>query len=296
MANDKIVYDEEILSEVAKRLKGDLSNSAGELGNKVKKDFSGLNSHGLMQESVARENKNMENMQQYLASTGELFAKSANDMFEFDRTTAEKIEDVHVTQDFDANNSMEVNQFNSFILGKLDGRSVNDGEEAHKFNEIDDSIIAAEGLKDIRGTNSKEEQYDESSSIVGQSILGNISGNQTEEQSYDATSSVRGKSLGNISGNQTVQQDYDDNSVVGRSILGNINNNSATIKQDYDANSTIAAAAQLQAMDATKKTQQVEYNDDSMLAAVQMAAADMMAHTNDKKDDKDEEEIERVRV
>lgn len=242
---------------------GRSASSIASAGQGVPGKFSGATNSGLMGTSVSTVARQMGALSSSIGNIQGIINKHSNQMFGYDRTMAKMANDIEIPQDFLANNSMEVNTYNRTLLGKIDGKSVNEGETATEFKEIDDSTVVRESLSDIRGTDSVEEKYD-ASSIIGKSVLGNISGNQTEAQNYDDKVSVQRANMENISGDQTKAQDYDDkvsvqkanmqnisgnqtqqqqldeSTVIGKSVLGNVNKNSETQRQELDTSTTIA--------------------------------------------------------
>lgn len=258
MANDVLRMKEEEFEVFTSGLQ---KNSTGfsSTESQYKKDFQNLVNTGLTGDSVGKIGNQMVAITNSISNVRNIIQKHSNQMFSFDRSVAKKIEDIDIPQDFVANDASSINYYTQTLLGKIDGQSVNEGHESHMFKEIDDSVVNAEKLTDIRGTDSKEEKYDARSSISSQSILGNISGDTTQEQHYDSSSSVSKAAMENISGNVTEQQHYDETSVVGKSILGDITSG-ATQKRDYEDGTGGMSVAALGDI-TSKESRQVSFDD-----------------------------------
>lgn len=236
MANNVLTMDEDELATATSGFDR-CASDIGSTGEGVPGAFSSATSVGLLNKSVSQITQQITAIASSLSNVSGIVKKHSAQMFEYDRTMAKMAEDIEIPQDFLANNSMEVNEYNVTLLGKIDGKSVNRGSEAKEFNEIDDSTVAAEGLVNIKKDDTQKQEYD-SSSIIGKSVLGNISGNQTQAQNYDDSSSVSRGNMENINKNQTEQQTYDDSSIVNKSNLSNISGDQ-TKEQTYDASSSV---------------------------------------------------------
>ena len=165
-----------------------------------------------------------------------------SNLFAEERSEANLIAGVMIPKDFVAEDASEINYYNSVLLSKIDGKSVNEGQTTKKVNDIDESSVVKEALTDINNNVTENQVYDASSTITGQSVLENINGNKTEEKTYDDTSRVSNQQLSNISGNTTQGQMYNDMStIVGQSILGNINAEKETAKQELNEENIISA-------------------------------------------------------
>lgn len=216
-----------------------------------------------------------------------------NQISDGDIELANKLEnELKPPKNFLKEDATKVNEYEKILVGKIDGRSVNEGEAAKPANEIDESVVKAEGLMSILGAQAKEEKYDDSSIIQGESILGNINGDVTQEQEYDDTVNVNKSALRDITKNATEQQELStESSISGESILGNINKNVPAEQQEYDAGLTIAAPQTLGTMDNNSM-----YQDDLDQKAMAIAFDNFAANEfeQEKKKKKVEDELEHV--
>ena len=226
-----------------------------------KKTFKSLVDTGLAGSSVGKIGNQMSAITNSINNVNNIIKKHSTQMFNFDKSVANEANDISIPNDFLSNDSASVNYYTQTLLEKMDGRSVNEGHETKKTNEIDESIVSAESLFDMRGIASKEEKYDSSSSIVGQSVLGNISGNVTQEQNYDAHSNVVKEALSDIRGESAQQSTYDSSSMVGRTILGNINKATAAGAPEYEDNTGRLTQAALKNVRQSEETKDVSFND-----------------------------------
>lgn len=188
---------------------------------------------------IRKDSESAEGMMNDSSKIGKEFISN---FFAEERSEANAIDGMSIPKDFVTENAAEVNYYNSVLLSKIDGKSVNEGHTTEKAKDIDDSSVVHEALTDINNNVTQEQTYDKSTSISGQSVLGNINGNTTQEKTYDDSSQISGKQLGDISGNTTSQQQFNNEStIVGQSILGNINAAGDTTKKDLDENDIVNA-------------------------------------------------------
>ncbi len=209
-----------------------------------KKTFQSLVNTGLAGNSVGRIGNQMSAITNSINNVNNIIKEHSTQMFNFDKSVAGKANDIDIPNDFLSNDSASVNYYTQTLLDKIDGRSVNEGHETEMANEIDESVVAAESLFDMRGVTSKEEKYDSSSSIVGQTVLGNISGNVTQEKDYDAHSNVVKEALSDIRGEDAKQSTYDAHSNVSKEALSDIRGENAK-QSTYDDSSSIAGRTAL---------------------------------------------------
>jgi hypothetical protein len=245
----------------------DAANSAGRVstqitdaGSSMKTDFSKTSK--LNGGSVSEISKQLSILGSSTSSWQNIVTSNVNQGLDFDSRMSDVANDIEVPLDYTTNNAMDTNKYNAVFIAKMDGKSVDEGKETEKTEEIDDSTVAAKGLTNINDDQTKEQDYDDSTTIRGESILGNINGNQTEKQDYDDSTSVGNKKLKDISGDQTQEQEYDDNSVVRSKNLQNISGDQ-TQQQEYDANSNVRSQ-NLQDISGNQ-TQQQKYDDSTVI-------------------------------
>ena len=269
---------------------GRSSTGVGDVGAGIPSKFSGAVNSGLMGKSVSAISKEMSLISSSISNMRNIVKKHSNEMFTYDRTMAKIANDIDIPTDFLAENAMKVNEFNTSLLGKIDGRSVNEGEQAKEFKEIDDNTVSAEALKDISGNVTEQQDYD-ASSVIGKSVLGNIVKEETEEKEYDDSSSVQTGALSDISSEATQKQELDESTVLGKSILGSVNTASDTDKKEYDANVSVAAT-NLTGMDATPKAASAKTEDEAIIQAQGMTAAAFTGMAASEQTKKTNEQIE----
>lgn len=249
-----IVYDEDIFNEVCKRL-NQLEEKSKNCTQNMKSNFSSYNAHEMLNDPVNEVNNSLSSQEKITAETEQSF-QNGYGMFDDERKGTQDIENIIVPQDFVGNNAIEINYYNSTILSKIDGKSVNSGKDAKESVYDDGTVIASEELFDInKKKDTGEEEYDDTS-VIGKSILGSINnGAETDERAYDDSTSVGNVKLRNINegqtteksyndavqinnvgltgvnGGSTVKQDFDDSSVIGQSILGSINSSKEETKE-----------------------------------------------------------------
>lgn len=239
-----------------------LSNTTTDNQGKMKNDFQGIVNNGLADQTVGDLNNSFDSLSGVLSDTGNVFDKFTNSIFDDEVKQASEISSMKIPSDFLADNATEVNYYNSVLLSKIDGKSVNEGNTTQKVNDVDDSDVVREALNDINNNVTQGQEYDKTSSIVGQSILENINGNTTEAKTYDDASQVSSNTIRNISGNTTQMQSLNSgSSIVGESLLGNISGNGEVKKQTFDDSAIAGAVLNQESEDDKEKEDNLINND-----------------------------------
>ncbi len=171
-------------------------------------------------------------------------ARNSGAQFERDGALANAADAIDVPMDFVTNEASRFTQYNQALLEKLDGRSVNEGNEVTIDDTLEGSMIGEEQrMGDITNENgTREEVYDDSSAIGKEQDMANITrAGGEEEQAYDERSK-RGsqEAMGSIAkaGGEATQE-YDGNSRVNEEMLANINKGSGVTEQKYNSNSKV---------------------------------------------------------
>ena len=245
----------------------DAANSAGKVstqivdaGSSMASDFSKTSK--LNGQSVGEITKQLSILGSSTSSWQNIITSNVNKGLDYDNRMSEVANDIDVPLDYTTNNSMDTNKYNAVFIAKMDGRSVDEGEQTEKASDLDESTVAAQGLVNINDDQTKEKTYDDSTTIQGESILGNINHDQTQEQTYDDSTSVGNKKLKDISGNQTEQQEYDGDSSVRSKNLTDISGDQ-TQKQEYNADSSVRNRNLTNI--SGNQTQQQEYDDSTVV-------------------------------
>lgn len=314
MANNNVLTMNEEEIQTAANGYRECSTGLEDAGSKILAEFQSVMDCGLMSKSVSEISKQLGLLSGSIGNVQNIMSRQSSKMFDYDRSMAKMAEEIDIPDDFFSNNSMETNEYNRSILGKIDGRSVNEGQTSSQFNETADNTVSAQSLADITADQTQQKEYDETT-VIGKSVLGNISGNQTQEQTYDASTNINRQNMADISGNQTKEQTYDDSSslnkatitnisgdqtqqkeydettVLGKSVLGNVNKNSTLQQQELDGSSTIAATN----LGSVNRSKAANINDELMLntQAMSSTAALTSIQTN-KTEDKEKEELEKI--
>ena len=215
-----------------------LSNDVVNSSETMQKNFSAATNIGVLTKNVKVASEGMDMISEAIANTGKIIKQHTQSFYEYDKELANRANGIAIPQDFLNENAMEINKYNYSILNKIDGKSVNDGEAQGEAKDIDESVVAAQGLADITKDDTKEQKLDEST-VIGKSVLGNIVKDETKAQEYDETSSVQARVLGDVNnGNNQVEQELDESTVIGRSVLGNVNSQAgvaAAAAADYSS-------------------------------------------------------------
>ena len=120
-----------------------------------------------------------------------------NEMFDIDMKGAEKFDAIEVPTDFYANNDTETNEYNKVLVGKLDGKTVNDGTVTDSVDvHGDETTVDAVGLVDITGEAGKE--HDRQHTNVEHEGIVDISVSGAQGVAVDAGSGIAKHGMTNI--------------------------------------------------------------------------------------------------
>ena len=248
MQNNQIILDNNKINDIAKQFAMNSSDSM-DARSQVTRDFSNVRNSGMLTNTINSTENQMSNLSDAYRNAQNTISKLI-DEFDFDKEASNKINEIEIPQDFVTNNSMKSNYYDTFMLSKLDGKSVNNGQatekasdkssisseeklvninkdetQAKEFKDIYD--VQNEELKNInQGQEATEQVYDSSSLISQEEKLKSISQEQeTEKQEYDSSSTIsRAEALNNIVKDAGSVSDYDSSSTIETKVLDNINN------------------------------------------------------------------------
>jgi len=238
--NNNIVMSSDQINEIASSasqgstMAMDASGSAG-------RNFDGLDSFFGGAGEISKQLGAIDGSLDYI---GKSIARQGGAQFDRDVALANVADAIDVPMDFVSNEASRFTQYNNALLEKLDGRSVNEGNETSVDGTIDGSIIGEEEqLGNITNENgTREEVYDDRSSIGKEQEMANITRAGGEEtQSYDERSGIGSQetmtNIAKAGGEET--QEYDGNSRVTEGRLTNINTGGGTSEQSYNDNSKV---------------------------------------------------------
>ena len=146
-----------------------------------------------------------------------------NEMFDIDMKGAEKFDAIEVPTDFYANNDTETNEYNKVLIGKLDGKTVNDGTVEDSVDvHGDETTVEAVGLTDITGEAGSE--HDRQHTNVEKEGIADISVSGAQGVAVDAGSGVAKQGIANINTGNAGEIRESGNAHVVDANLVNVNN------------------------------------------------------------------------
>ena len=222
MASNKFVIREEEMDDLSAGM-NKIGNNTQSASKGVIRKFAGTTSSG-MGPSVKAVSKELNLISNSIGNIKNIMKKYSKEIFDYDFKMAKVASDIEIPLDFLANNDTKVNTYNKVLLGKIDGRSVNEGKTSHEFEEIADNSVKKEDLLDITGAAAHLEQYDANSKVT-RAAMDNIRSDKDQvEQALDDRTVIGHSALGNINnGNVQRAQELDESTVIGKSVLGKIN-------------------------------------------------------------------------
>jgi len=215
MKNNVIMMREEEM-EVAVRDMEKCYNGMDTTSSEVPQKFSNLKSAGLFDMGINTISNQLNSLTTSIFNVKNVVNKRSNEMFNMDRKMAKIAEKIEIPQDFVKNNSMQANTFNQVLLEKLDGRTVNEGQELKPIDEVADSIVKNR-------------------------VLGDITSNLTpKEEHIDTTTSINKENMNNINKSQDLnQQNIDEKTKITKTLINNINNMQDLLRQELEKNTNI---------------------------------------------------------
>lgn len=266
-------YNSEHLNQTAGKLR-QASTKANSAQTTASSKFTGMSS--LFGSGVGEISKQLGSLSGSLSNVQGILSKHNEAIFNMDTALAKAADVIEVPQDFVKNDANRFTEFHQMLLEKLDGKTVNEGNETDVKENLADSSVTLAKVYDQTTTKGADlQKYDESSAISTQKRMANVNkagGDQTQkyddvssiissalssiskatgadEQTYNDASSVVGESLANINGaGGMAEQSLDDNTVVQAKELNNLNNRIDLTEQSYNDASKVAAEAVLKDM------------------------------------------------
>lgn len=205
-------------------------NSTTSAKDSMNGKFTGMQTVGFDASIISKQLSSLANSMLNVKTT---LSKHSSEMFDMDRQMAQKAEGIEIPQDFVVNDQTATNDFKQILLEKMDGKSVNEGNNTSVVDATIDSSVRKENLGNINNNNqTKEEQL---ASINGaKENFGNINNNnQTKEEHIADINSIGKIAIENIDNRNSLQnQEINDSSSIAFNTLGNINNSNDINRQD----------------------------------------------------------------
>lgn len=216
-----------------------LAARLGEAKSSVGSGFTGMRDAGFFSNGLKEMSKQLGAISKTVGNVGKSISKQTSQMLELDTALAKKASEIEIPQDFVANNSMAMNEYNKSLLEKLDGKSVNEGASTtEKPAEVEDSIMKG-----------KLQLDDITSGALGQQALqDNLEGNK---QQLDNINHAGGEEMQNVDDTRTFDKEH----------LANINNGGGTAQQQIDGSTTVNKEQNFVNINANGETQKTEMVD-----------------------------------
>ncbi len=224
-----------------------------------KGSFTGMKSSGMFAQGFSDIEGQVGSIANSIGQVSKMVNEHTNTIRGIDEQGVKEVEQIEVPQDFVANNSMQINEFNQSILEKLDGKHVNSKDETLPVEEIADSTVErVNNLDDITKGATNEQVYDDRVGIAEQQKLANIDNpDGLDEQKLDASSSINEQvQLANINNEDGLRnQKINEDTVVQKVGLGDINNGEQVTKKELDASYNSIEDAAIEDMAGSPKSE-----------------------------------------
>lgn len=240
MKNNVLVMSEEDLNSAVTGLDKCYMNTET-AGKNIPNQFSNMKKAGLFDMGINTINKQLNGITSSIFNVKNIVNKHSTEMFHMDRELARIAQQIEIPQDFVKNNGMQTNTFNDVLLEKLDGKSVNSGQELGNINEIADSKVTMQALGDITNENgTKQEKIDESTIINKQNVNNINNDNELKNQSLDTASVIVKENLRDINQRQDLsEQKVDESTIITNKSLNNISKVGDLNAQQLDATTVL---------------------------------------------------------
>ena len=234
MANEIVISEEEFDNITTTLSKS--SSKTSYASQRLNGDFEGAVNSGLLGNSISVISRQMGLISKSMSNVQSIISEHSEQVLSFDRKLADKINEIEIPKDFLANDSAEVNTYTDYLVAKIDGKSITEGNDTKTFNDIDESTIDKEQLSDVTRSDVKEQYFDDQTSLSEKETVGNINeGMSQEEQHYNDSSELTSKSLETMDGEDlTTKVEYEDNTIPIENQTIEYINNEQTEMQEYE--------------------------------------------------------------
>ena len=214
--NDNLVINPDEMNNAVSGY-NQLAARLGSAKSSVSSGFTGMRDAGFFSNGLKGISRQLGAISKTVGNVGRSMSNQTRGMLELDAALATKASEIEIPNDFVANNSMALNEYNKSLLEKLDGKSVNEGKDTtEKPGEVGESIMSG-----------KLELTDITKGPLGQQALqDNLEGTK---QNLDNINHAGGEEL----------QQVDDRRTFDKEQLTNINNGGGTGKQELDGSTTV---------------------------------------------------------
>ena len=242
-----------------------ISNGMGGAYDNMGGSFIGMKSAGMFTQGFADIQGQIGSLGTSIGQVSKMVNEHTDSIRGLDEQGVKEVEQILVPQDFVANNSMQINEFNKSILEKIDGKHVDSNAAEGQVEGVGESIVKkVQTLDDVTTAATQKQNYDERVSISKEQELANISNpNGTDEQHINESTNIAGQEkLANINNGEGLANQKIDESTVLRSVgLGNISKQDAVSKQAVDATYAGVGNASLGQVSTGGPTKKVELEE-----------------------------------
>ena len=242
-------YNSDHLNQTNSKI-GQASAKAGSAQSLAGSGFTGMGS--LFGNGIGEISKELGALQGSLSNVQGIMTRQTEAMFNMDNSLAKIAEVIEVPQDFVKNENNRFTQYHDMLLEKLDGKTVNEGNETDVKENMAESGVEERDLTNITTSGGADEQvYDERVSIDQMKGMSNIDkAGGTDVQEIDSRSGIASEeTMRNINtAGGAEEQKLDENTVVQEKQLRSVNNRLNLQEQELNSASRIASEETLRDM------------------------------------------------
>ena len=264
MGNNRVYsVNEEEMNRLASML-GRSITSASDASSSMSSNFRTMTDGGLMGGAVNKLSKNLEKVTSIGNNIRSKIVNQTSSTFELEATLSQELDKYQEPQDFVKTDTRKYNSIDDIQLSKKDDKSVNEGQETEKVEEIaDNSIKDEEGLFDQTKKETEMTNEIADNSIEEEEKLKDITGEEAKEVEEIADNSIKEEeSLYNLTGEEAKEfKEIDDNSIDEEEKLKDITGEEAKETEELRLD---AVKEEKQLKEATSgATEQVEYEQNT---------------------------------
>ncbi len=242
-----------------------ISNGMGGAYDDMGGSFTGMKTAGMFAQGFSDIQGQIGSLGTSIGQVSKMVNEHTDTIRGLDEQGVKEVEQILVPQDFVANNSMQINEFNKSLLEKIDGKHVDSSAAEGQVEGVADSIVnKIQTFDDVTKEATQAQTYDERVSIDAKQELDNISNpNGTEDQHIDESTKIAGQEdLVNINnGEGLTEQKIDERTIINEVGLGNINNQEQLGRQTADSTYAGVGNTSLGQVDNGNATVKVELED-----------------------------------
>lgn len=196
--------------------------------------FQSITKTGLFSSGLSTITKQLSKVSSSVSNLKKIIRKQSDKTYEMELSLAKEADQIEIPQNFVKNDAKRYSTIEDIVLNKNDGKSINEGQETEKTNEIRDNNIVKENLTNIVKEDTEIINEEFNSNVENTKMKNINNGNETEQHKIKDDYSSNKEQLNDIKNNSSfeVNQSLNTNG-INVFELKNINSNISEGKTEY---------------------------------------------------------------